>query len=281
MTSRFLPLTVCISLLFCASASAQLISMTSAANDSLADFNTRMPTRQAALATSVREAETLGWNLYRYDTLADLAGYILAGQTASAQRAAIRGSIVVPGDTQWTVRFYTKTAAGEYAPVYDVLVDDMGRFSVVPGSAARAFSGSELALIRATELIQSSKPDPCDSVYRTVAIPAPAGNAILVYRLRDCLDANRLPEGQHVRYDVSTDGFSIVAERDFSRRCNLLATQVNPATGQENIDLSNTIDPQPTELHIYLSLHYGVNIYLATLKSNLYWHINRGIVRAD
>jgi hypothetical protein len=279
MIPRILPLIACCTVFISTGVSAQLLSKNSSANDSVTDFNKRMPPKQTAMASTVRDAEVKGWNLYRYEVLADLAGYTLAAQTSPAMRESISGSIVVKGD-QWRVRFYSKGQDGSFKPVADVVFESEDRQSVVTKGGLKTFSDAEIALIKATELVKT-KEAPCDSVYKIVAFPSDSGNGISVYRLRDCMEANRLPDGQHIRYDVSADGSSISSQRDFARRCNVLPTQPSTDGRGETINLTHPLDPQPTELHVYLSLRYGVSIYLATTQSNLYWQINRGIVTSD
>ena len=281
MMLRITPIAALLSLTFCTGLSAQLLTSSSAANDDKTSFAKRVQLKDDAMGSLVREAEQLGWNIYRYETLSDLASYVLAGQTTAAQRATIADSIVLQGDGQWSVRYYSKSADDKFAPVADVIFENnaaAGR--IAPANELKAFTNSDLALIRAKELVKTQK-DPCNSAFKVVVLPAPSGKDLYVYQLRECFDSQHIPEGQHIRYEVSADGTKIVAQREFAKRCNILPAQASAETKHEELKLTNTMDPQPTELHIYLSLRYGTDIFLATMQSNLYWQINGGVVRSD
>jgi len=280
MIPRIIPIITSISLLFTASASAQFLSRSTASGDNDVEFSKRMP-RQQNLNGNVRSAETTGWTIYRYETLADAASFALAQE--SPGRLDITGSVVVPGE-QWRVRFYFKDDADKYFPVADVLFDDANGHTVVPGGAVAPLSAAELAMIKAGELVETTQALPCeDSEYKTVVIPSPSGDgSICVYRLRESMEAGRIPEGQHMRYNVSADGSTITAQREFARRCNMPSIGLTDGSGNTpEFNLTHTMDSQPTEVHIYLSLRYDVSIYLATLPSNLYWRIIDGTAWVD
>jgi hypothetical protein len=281
MTFHTTSIVALLSLTLCGGASAQLLTKTSSANDDLTGFNKRIAIRNDAMSNLVREAERLGWSIYRNESLTDMAGYVLAGQTTLAQRSSIRDSIVVSANGQWRVRFYAMPSDGQFVPIADVVFENDGSGSIVPYKSLVAFSNSELALIRATELVKDSQKDPCNADFKLIVIPAPSGNGFYAYQLRECFDSEHLPEGQHIRFEVSADGSKIVAQREFARRCNVLPVQNPTDSGLPEVKLTNTMDPQPTELHIYLSMRYGVHIFLASMQSNLYWQINDGVVKSD
>jgi hypothetical protein len=272
ITLRIAPVVATLSLLFAAGASAQFISKATAATGSTPEIAKRVNTNDTGIVSGVREAEWLGWNLYRYETLTDLAGYVLAGQTTPAQRTMIAGSIVVPGERLWRVRYYGKTATGEIKPLWDVVFDDNNASGIAPRDTVRA-------LIRASELVSARK-NPCEGLYKVVALPTTNGS-ILVYQLRMSFDADRVPEGQHIRYEVSSDGTRINSQRELSRRCNLLTAQTSGDNAHKRIDLTNSSDEQPTELYVYLTLRYGIDFFMATTKSNLCWDVKNGVITTD
>lgn len=272
------PTLTCLSLALAVNASAGLISQRSAANDSVADFNKRMPPKETVIANAVRQAEQTGWDLYRTEALSDIAGYVLATTMTAAQRAGIEGSIVMPGNSEWLVRFYGKNERGNYAPVADVSFDANDRPHLRRESLP-AFTLQEIALIRATELAKAEK-KPCDGTYKTVTL-LKSDKSIHAYNLREALDATHMPDGQHIRYIISSDGSKITSEREYARRCNMIATSQSDETQHEEVRLTNSLDPQPTELQVYLSLRYNTDIFLATTQSNLYWQVYKGVVKAD
>ncbi|MFA5256700.1 MAG: hypothetical protein WC360_00995 [Opitutales bacterium] len=280
MTPRILPIFALLSIFSATGVQAQLLTKDTASGDNIIEFNKRMPRKPTSLNNVVREAEATGWNLYRYEALADAASFVLAENTQPAERSAITGSIVIPGE-QWRVRFFSKDGADNYAPVADVLFDVDNGTTVVPAGAVAPFSAPELAMIKAQELVEGTQPLPCeDSEFKTIVLPAPSGSGFWVYRVRESMQDGRFPEGQHVRYEVSEDGSAITGQRELARRCNMPSINVQ-AAAVPDFNLSHTMDSQPTELHVYLTLRYNVNLYIATLPSNLYWHVLKGTVTID
>jgi hypothetical protein len=279
ITLRIAPVVASLSLLLAVGASAQFISKPTAASAATPDVAKRVNTNDANIVGNVREAEKIGWTLYRYETLTDLAGYVLAGQTTPAQRTMIAGSIVVPGERLWRVRYYGKTATGEVKPLWDVVFDDTNASGIAPRDTVRPFTEHELSLIRATELVEARK-NPCDGTYKVLAMPA-ANGSLLVYQLRMSFDADRIPEGQHIRYEVSSDGTHINAQRELARRCNLLTAQTTSDSPHKRIDLTNSSDEQPTEIYVYLTLRYSIDFFMATTRSNLCWDVKNGVINTD
>ena len=279
MTSRLIPLIASVSMLFCSAAQAQFLSKETPAGDSILEFNKRMPRKNTEISNAVRSAETLGWNIFRYESLRDAASYALATEAGSMETS---GAIVVPGE-QWRVRFYKDEANGTISPVADVLFDNALNTTMVPQGATSPFSATEEAMIQAEKLVNMTQPMPCEGEYTTVVMPAPAGQSgFYVYVIRKSLDFKRLPEGQHLLVEVSEDGSSIVKTREFSSRCNMPSIGIGSgAEARPQFRLSHSMDHQPTELHIYLSLRYNLELFIATMPSNLYWTINNGVVEVD
>lgn len=260
---------------------ADFLGSISASNDSSAEFARRIPAKSVPSATALRDAEAAAWNLYRYEALSDAASFIFASGSSPSDRAGITGSIVIPGD-EWRVRFYAVDASGKPAAAGDVVFARNGTTSVVPKDQAQPLSEGETLLARAQELVLSTTAAPCDDLYKVVTLPTQPG-AASVYRIRVALDGRHVPEGQHVRYDVSatSDGVSISNQYDFSRRCNILTKQTAPGSKVEEIKVTYSQEPQPNEIYIYLSLRYAVSFYMLTSKSNIYWQIENGTVSID
>jgi hypothetical protein len=282
MTLRIVSFVATFAIFLASTANAQFLAKDTAAGDSQQDFAKRLASiKNDALSSSVREAEKLGWNLYRYEVLGDLAGSVLAQQTPPAIRAAISGAVVVPNNAGWCVRFYSVSDKGVCKPVADVAFDGNQNPVVTTGKALTEFSARELSLIHAKLLVDSQKEDPCQGNYKMIALPAASGDGIWVYQIRQIFDETHFPEGQHIRYEISSDGTRILSQRDFSRRCNVLPVQNSADIVSTEIKLTNTMDPQPNELHIYLSLRYNAKIFLGTMQSNLYWWVKSGVVTPD
>jgi len=282
MSLRIISTIIALSTIAFSAANAQLLARDTAAGDSQQEFAKRVSSvRNDAISTSVREAEKTGWNIYRYEVLSDLAGAFLAQQTPPDKRAGISGSIVVNGAKGWSVRFYSVAGKGMFKPVADVVFDEDMNPGLKTGTDLADFSPAELASIGAKVLIDTQKEDPCQGNYKMFAIPASSGDSIWVYQIRESFDETHFPEGQHIRYEISPDGSRILSQRDYSRRCNVLPVQKSSDNVSSEVKLTNTIDQQPTEMLVYLSLRYNTSIFVATMQSNLYWQVKSGVVTPD
>lgn len=279
MTHRLTALLTSATLLFGLSANAQFLSQETPSGQSVAEFNKRMPRKQEAIANATLRSEMLGWNLFRNELLRDAASYALASQEGAMSTS---GSIVIPGD-QWRVRFYQDQANGSEAPVADVLFDNDLNSTIVPQGAVSPLSEEELAMIRAQKLIDLTQALSCEGDYTTIVMKAPDGQTgYYVYSIRKSEDFNHLPEGQHVLYEVSANGTTITAKHEFATRCNMPSIGLNtPEDERPQFRQSYTMDSQPTEIHVYLSLRYNISLFIATMPSNLYWAIDNGSVRMD
>jgi hypothetical protein len=280
MTPRIISAIATLAFVFISSADAQFLAMDMASGDSRQDLAKRFSgLKNETMTSSILSAEEQGWNLYRYEVVGDFASGVLEQQTTSGDRAGIAGSIVVRVGNEWRVRFYS-VRDKSVKPVADVVVDEDFNAQVATKSLVD-FSADELAMIRARMLIDARKDDPCQSTYKLIVVPASSGGNIFVYQIRQVFDETHFPEGQHIRYEISSDGSQILSQRDFSRRCNVLPVQKGSDNVSNEVKLTNTMDQQPTEMHVYLSLRYNSNIFLGTMQSNLYWWIKSGVVTTD
>ena len=280
MIPRIVSIVASFSVLFFSCARGQLLTRDTASGDSQAQFRKRLQLRDDDMASKIFEAEKVGWNLYRYSILSDLAGFALAEQTQAEQRRIIVGEITVHNGDDWRVRFYGAGSDGSFVPVADVIFDADCNAKVETGASLLQFTPGELAMIKGRELVLAQKADPCESNYKVITIPSPAGGNVWVYQLRVSFDESHVPEGQHLRFEISPDGTQILSQREYSRRCNVLPIQKNDE-GNNEIKLTNTMDSQPTEIYVYLSLRYDSGIFLATMQSNLYWMVKNGEVTQD
>jgi hypothetical protein len=264
---------------FTAAASAGFLDSTTAANDTAAEFAKRISEKKFPAAL-IRTAEMTGWTLYRSEALSDAASFLFASSVDDPARQAIAGSIVLQG-TQWRVRFYSLDASGNPVPEGDVVFSGGPADGVVVAKAATApFGEAESAMIRAQEKVLSTTQPPCEGIYKTITLAA-TGGGYQVYRLRSSLKMSQIPEGQHIRYDVSADGATIVSTTEYSRRCNILTAQTDPTTKIREARFTDPYNEAPSEIHVYLSLRYSASFFMLTSRSNKYWNIVSGAVIPD
>jgi hypothetical protein len=258
---------------------AAFLQRDTASGDAQAVFARRMHDAPADLQTQARQAEIVGWNLCRYDTLADVARTMIAHDVPAAERARVVDPIVVR-DGGWRVRFYADAGAGQYAPVADVVFAAGAPPTVAFGDSLAPFTEAQLGLIRAREAVKRDHVPPCEDAYSVVAMPAADDSGqVWVYQLRVPPFSARLPIGQHMRYTFDAAGTNLVQQRDYARRCNLLFTETRDHG--EVYSYSATGESLPSEIHVFLSLRYGKPLFIATLSNNMYWHVTDGVVGVD
>jgi len=264
---------------FTSAASAGFLDSATAANDTPAEFAKRIPEKKFP-AAPLRAAVMTGWTLYRCETLSDAASFLLAGSAGDPASQAISGSIVLQG-AQWRVRFYSLDASGTPVPEGDVVFSGGPADGVVVAKADTApFGEAETAMIRAQEKVLSSTQPPCEGIYKTITLPAASGG-YQVYRLRSSLKMNQIPEGPHIRYDVSADGGTIVSTTEYSRRCNILTAQTIPESKAREARFTDPYNEAPTEIQVYLSLRYKTTFFMLTSRTNKYWNVASGTVSSD
>ena len=237
----------------------------------------RLRNVDAASVQVARESESIGWNLYRYETSLAAAPYLFGKDVAAAERNGCAGSFV-SRENGWRVRFYARDGDG-FRPLGDVLFADSSEARVEYGQSLRPFSTKELALIRAQEAVKAQGSTICDDPSPIIAMPALIGDAIWVYQLRAPHFNQRIPEGQHTRYVFSADGTQQTAKRDFARACVFRDSETRG--NQEIVSLSHTLDSVPTEMHVYLTLRYRKPLFIATLQNNMYWVVSNGAIQVD
>lgn len=256
--------------------SVAFFSNTTSSGDDTATFNRRMRGVEDPLIANVAAAERVGWNLYRFSAMEEVAHYILARDVGKDARQGITGTIVTTNDGP-RVRFYAKDGADSYRPVADVTFAPGGLPTGQAVAADSTFTDDELALIKAREAVQSLQPTQCDDPVVTVSLLEPA-DKVAVYVLRDPRFSKRLPIGQHTRFEFDRSG-NLLSQRDLARRCDMLFPDEREEVTTYRV--SHTGDGAPTEIHVMLSLRYGKSLFIATLQNDLYWIVNNGTVTVD
>lgn len=242
-----------------------------------ADLKKRHRRLSEQLSTAARAAEEIGWDIYRAEGLLDVASYVVAEQLDRDHRDFIKGAIL-SRENGWRARFYTVNIDGTYAALVDV---EFARRDAQPKfvglDEVQPLSDTELAMIRAQELVKENVVPVCEGEFATITLPSDAGFSVYILRLS--FEPNAIPTEGHMCYSVDGSGKEILDVRDFSRRCQMLRRTIDPKNPGKAESITSTADT-PTELHTYLSLRYSVPFTIATLRTNLYWDVRDGLVTA-
>jgi len=238
----------------------------------------------ADLRPAVVRAEFLGRQLYLHDRAAWLATDAMrADARMTALMDRLGGWITEPSALGVRVVFYSR----DDTPVslYEVDVDEGERlFDAVVGSSA-PLTDAQRAQVRARTLAQAQTFGHCGEDYNTAALAALDG--FRVYRMPVFNRDRVYPLGGYQRYEIDATGRKILSSRAFTRSCLELDESRKPdkpGKGFEPVmsQVTHLLDPQPTEIHVFVSLYAGLPMRVVTTTNGLTWQVARGkIVLVD
>lgn len=232
-----------------------------------------LPTPEA-LKSAIAAAEATGRQLQRLDRAAWVATDTLqADSKARKVRKAVRGWITERVDVGTRVSFFGDSEPP--ANLYDVVVESSGRVSSAATPADSAFDEGRLALVRARQLAMQRPFLACARSYNSVAFSV--GDAIHVYLMPGRTRDDVHPAGGHHLFVFDADGRTLRSERAFTRSCLDLGGR-SPSGNMAALLATHLLDPQPTEVHVFISLNAGMPLYVATTQNGHLWKVDKGIV---
>lgn len=255
----------------------------SARGASAAEAPTPTATEQAAIA----RAEARGQAIYAYDQAAWYATDEMMRVTPQEQILKGGGWLVEPKGDLLRVVFYGQAA--DAAPEAFFWADMRGSKVVashlVGSGEAKALSPEEARMAAArraaTDEAISRKLEFCTAGRpNTVVLPATSADTpTSVYVLTAQVTTGEFPFGGHYELDVGADG-RVVGERPFTKAC-LNMSPPPQAKGQPvaAAGVSHSLDPVPTEIHVWLSLWTGHPIFVITGPDRI-WPVIGGHVGA-
>ncbi|MBW8850395.1 MAG: hypothetical protein JF600_06415 [Xanthomonadales bacterium] len=238
----------------------------------------------ADLRPAVVRAEFLGRQLYLHDRAAWLATDAMrADARMTALMDRLGGWITEPSALGVRVVFYSR----DDAPVslYEVDVDEGERlFDAVVGSSA-PLTDAQRAQVRARTLAQAQAFGHCGEDYNTAALASLDG--FRVYRMPVFSRDRVYPMGGYQRYEIDATGQKILSSRGFTRSCldldeNSKLDKAGKGFEPVMSQVSHLLDPQPTEIHVFVSLYARQPMRVVTTTNGLSWQVARGkIVLVD
>jgi hypothetical protein len=241
------------------------------------------------LAAAV-ESERRGLEMYAYDQAAwhgtdrFQADVAAAGGSDFLRQRGYRGYIVEPVSGGLQAVFYRER---------DGRLTAIARYSVsgskVTGGGIVALGAEEKmtplalrmvdALAKAREAM--AKPDHglCSNTPPNSVVLSQPDGTLSAYILTSTHDANIYPAGGHYRFDFNAAG-TLVAERKFMNSCFPINFKDVPR-GKEPalLVLSHLLDPQPTEIHAFVSRNIPVALAVMTVSNDLIWAVGGGRVQ--
>jgi hypothetical protein len=235
-------------------------------------------------------AEQRGAEMYRYDQaawhgtdqfFADVAAAGIDRATLSAR--GIAGYVVEPAEgTALAVTFYGEDEHGRWAFArYHYEGGVITGEGLVAGNVHQPLSprASRMADARRLAVAEFRKPghELCSSTpANTLVLPDSAGG-LSVYLLTSTNEASVYPAGGHYRFDFDAAGH-LVGERRFMKSCFPLTFAEKDGKRPEAVVLTHLLDPQPTEIHAFVSRNIPVPLVILTVSNRAMWVANKGQV---
>jgi hypothetical protein len=108
-----------------------------------------------------------------------------------------------------------------------------------------------------------------------LSLVLPQDDGVSVYVLTSTTDPKVYPAGGHYRFDFDADG-ELVGKRRFMSGCFPIdLTKVQDGT-RPTLLLTHVLDPQPTEIHSFVSQNVPLNLAVVTAPNRYLWTVREG-----
>lgn len=234
-----------------------------------------------ALREPVTQAEFLGRQLYFHDRAAWIAtDAMLADARIRRRKDEIRGWVSEPAADGIRVIFVGEGATPKR--IYEIVVDESDRVSEAIIDGPEPLTTQQLAQLRARRLALSQSFDRCASVYNTTAIPT-ADGGFRVYLSPAFAQQGVYPVGGYHLFRIDETGEKVLSTRRFTKGCLDVTDRVSDKARRKDKDaqpalmmVTHLLDPQPTEIHVFVSMHAQVPLVVMTVDNRLLWFVKHG-----
>jgi hypothetical protein len=239
---------------------------------------------------AAKEAEVRGAEIYAYDQAAwhstdrfviDLQKHGLTLETA--QDAGFGGYVVEPaGGGLLMVTYYAKNEGKWVAMArYWVQGSRVKKGGFLKPKDDSTLSPLALKLIDVREKVIDTAVE--QKVFlctkgnlNTVVLPPRADGTIPAYVMSSGVETGVFPAGGHYRYVFGTDG-KLLSSRAFTKACVNVDVKAVPRNAA-GYAVSHMLDPQPTEIHVFVSYNTPVKLFVIIEGSKDLWEVSKGKV---
>lgn len=246
-----------------------------AASESPFDTQPIPPELRAAAAV----AESTGARIYRLDRAAWLATDALR-EHSEALLERTRGWITseYPGGVR--VSFLDGEASPNAIYRIDISdISDTGGLSNQKAEIREALTAEEIAQDKARKLALGQSWLQCAPTYNTSILASPEGFS--VYLSPGFQREHHYQAGGYHLYRIDAAGERVLSHRSFTKGCIELSDAPQAELrGARPLAMMVThlMDPQPTEVHVFLSLHAGVPLMVGTMDNDYLWKVEHGAI---
>jgi hypothetical protein len=233
----------------------------------------------ADLQSAVARAEFLGSQMYQHDRAAWLAtDAMLADKRMRKLKERLSGWITQPSAHGIRVIFISKDDTP--ARLYEIDVDESDTLSEPILQSAEPLSPEHLAQLRARALAYSQSSMRCAKSYNTVSLPSIDG--LRVYLMPAFREHGVYPLGGYHLYETDSRGETLLRSRAFTNSCieHQDAPKGTPKDARPAFGMfTHLLDPQPTEVHVFVSLYAKIPLMIMTVENKKVWSVINGKVK--
>ncbi len=237
-------------------------------------------TTPAELQPAVTAAEQTGRLLQRLDRAAWIATDEFGeDKQARKLRKSTRGWITEAIDTGTRVSFFD--ASDPPTRIYTVDVQSSGAIDNAGIATDSKFTDEQLSLVRARQAAFKQPFLACSRDYNSVVYRE--GDTIRVYLMPGTTKQNMYPAGGYHLFVYDSTGTTLKSQRSFTRGCiDLEAAPAGPSKDSRPAAMfvTHLLDPQPTEIHVFISLNAPVPLGVATTPNRMLWMLEQGRITA-
>jgi hypothetical protein len=233
----------------------------------------------ADLQAAVTRAEFLGRQLHLHDRAAWLAtDAMLADKRAQPLLPKMGGWLTEPSAHGIRVVFHSNEPAPRR--LYEIDVDEAERLSEPTLESPEPMSADLIAQRKARDLAQSQSFMRCARKYNIVVLPSAEG--LRVYLMPGFEKTGVYPLGGYHLFETDKTGERVVASRRFTNGCIDMDETAVPKQPREDgfrpvgMMFTHLLDPQPTEVHVFVSLYARQPMLIATVDNRRMWTVERG-----
>lgn len=222
--------------------------------------------------------------MYLFDRAAWMTSDDLRTRLPESRHGEIGGWIVTPSATGLRIEYFGKEATADRI-IYsaDLAGTTLSNAKVYPAVDAPPLQEPALRMARALRAAKEEmgrNPDwqPCTSgPFNTIVLPPERDGTVPVYFLTPQIQINSVPFGGHYEVDIGPDGRTAF-KRAFAKSC-ITMTQPPFRVGQSPamLFLTHTLDPHPTEIHVFQQFYVGVPLVVGTGPRTI-WKVENGAV---
>ena len=229
-----------------------------------------------ALQKAIARNESIAAKMFRQDHAAAIAQDELVTRNVLGKDESLRDWITDDHGSGVTVLFVGERG-GDTVGLYKV-VTEAGSI-LAAGYAVLdpplVLSESQRAQFKARLLASTADVPRCVATYNTVALPAydKDDGSLHVYLIAATSVPRRIIFGGHHRFTISRDGNTIEDRRAFTKGCFDMDTKAGGGAV-----VSHLLDPNPTEIHVFLNLLNRTRIGVVTMENKVIWFVEGGRV---